>query len=160
MEKPELEWLAWQAEAHRAIVEIGSYMGRSTRALADNTDGIVVAIDDFHGPREIELLGRDHIFRKFTENTAGLGNLVVVKENHRTIKAKPGFIPDMVFIDGSHEYADVKADIDYWTPLVKQGGLVCGHDFNFFIGVNRAVREAFPDVQIAPNTSIWWQVIG
>jgi methyltransferase family protein len=48
----ELEWLAEQAKTHRRIVELGSFCGRSTRALGDNTEGWVLAFDDWAGPRD------------------------------------------------------------------------------------------------------------
>ena len=50
---------------------------------------------------------------------------------------------DFVFIDASHEYEDVKADILSWLPKVKIGGILAGHDYNTFEGVNRAVDEIF-----------------
>src|SRR5262245_4650710 len=52
MRRPALEWLATQAQTHNVIVELGSYCGRSTRALADNTPGVVYAIDDWKGVRK------------------------------------------------------------------------------------------------------------
>lgn len=36
---------------------------------------------------------------------------------------------DFVFIDGDHEYKGVKEDIEAWTPKVKKGGIICGHDY-------------------------------
>lgn len=52
---------------------------------------------------------------------------------------------DFVFIDASHEYVDVKADIAAWRSKVKPGGWILGHDYHpkDFRGVVRAVDEAF-----------------
>lgn len=35
---------------------------------------------------------------------------------------------DFAYIDGNHDYAHVLSDLDSWTPKVKVGGLVGGHD--------------------------------
>jgi len=156
MEKSELLWLAEQATRCRQIVEVGSFLGRSTRALLDNTDGFVVAIDDWHGPREIEIEKRHTIYERFLANTADCKNLVVVKADHRDLP-EPGFKPDFVFIDGGHEYEAVKADIQYWLPRIATGGLISGHDFHFFEGVRQAVAELLPGAVIAPETSIWFK---
>ncbi len=52
---------------------------------------------------------------------------------------------DFVFIDASHEYEDVKRDLDAWWPKVKVGGTFAGHDFtNHHPGVVKAVQEKFP----------------
>lgn len=155
MEPAEINWLAKQAQSHRLIIEIGSYLGRSTRALLDNTVGIVIAIDDFHGPREIELAGRATIYERFLSNTADCKNLVVVKVNHRELP-EPEFTPDMVFIDGAHEYEAVKADILYWLPRIAQDGIISGHDYGWSRGVEQAVHETLPAFQIAQHTSIWF----
>lgn len=54
---------------------------------------------------------------------------------------------DFVFLDASHLYEDVKADINAWVPKVRQGGAVIGHDYNGqgdrrgWFGVKRAVDE-------------------
>lgn len=36
---------------------------------------------------------------------------------------------DVVYIDGCHAYESVLADCEAYYPLVKVGGLLCGHDY-------------------------------
>lgn len=52
---------------------------------------------------------------------------------------------DFVYIDGAHDYANVKIDIEAWTPKVRKGGIVSGDDFYEFPsgkgGVQKAVCE-------------------
>jgi hypothetical protein len=36
---------------------------------------------------------------------------------------------DFVYIDGSHEFFQVTRDIFYWSPKVRKGGIIAGHDF-------------------------------
>jgi len=51
---------------------------------------------------------------------------------------------DFVFIDAMHEYDSVLQDITLWTPKVRVGGIVSGHDYskpNRYNGVVGAVKE-------------------
>lgn len=36
---------------------------------------------------------------------------------------------DFVYIDGNHDFLNVTQDLHYWTPKVKTGGVIAGHDF-------------------------------
>lgn len=36
---------------------------------------------------------------------------------------------DFVYLDANHEANAVMADILAWTPKVKKGGIICGHDY-------------------------------
>ena len=62
---------------------------------------------------------------------------------------------DMIFIDGNHEYAYVRADILAYRQLVR--GLLCGHDYHrkSWPGVVRAVDELILNVRRGP-VAIWW----
>ena len=49
---------------------------------------------------------------------------------------------DFVYIDGNHEYEFVKDDISNYYPLLKEGGILAGHDYNESApGLVRAVDE-------------------
>lgn len=52
---------------------------------------------------------------------------------------------DWVYIDACHTYEACKADLDAWSPKVKHGGYIMGHDYARTIrwaeGVIRAVTE-------------------
>lgn len=50
---------------------------------------------------------------------------------------------DFAFIDASHAYEDVKADIMAWLPKIKKGGYLFCHDYGLFEGVTRAVDKIF-----------------
>ena len=140
----ELTWLAEQAQTHHRIVELGSYHGRSTRAMADNTPGFVVAIDTFYGPKVIakspEQRAQNYpTFLFVMDDLLKTGKVRVIKEDHAT--ADVDFEPDMVFIDGSHEYQDVKRDILKWYKKLAPDGLMCGMGAKNLEGVKQAIDE-------------------
>lgn len=67
--------------------------------------------------------------------------IIFVKEfSDRAIDAIPGGL-DFVYIDGGHEYEQVKKDIDLYYPKIRNGGVLGGHDFGGFVGVVNAVQE-------------------
>jgi len=47
---------------------------------------------------------------------------------------------DLIFIDGNHDYDDVRADIANYFPLLSPGGIMFGDDFAW-AGVSKAVNE-------------------
>jgi predicted O-methyltransferase YrrM len=56
---------------------------------------------------------------------------------------------DFVYIDGRHNYEGVREDLEDWWPLIRQGGMMAGHDYNDGLfaeglhGVKTAVDEFF-----------------
>ena len=50
--------------------------------------------------------------------------------------------PGFVYLDGDHEYAAVRTDIEAWWPVVTKGGILAGHDYvHEAPGVRAAVDE-------------------
>lgn len=48
---------------------------------------------------------------------------------------------DLVFLDGSHDYEDVAWECEHYSKIIRPGGVLSGHDYNIFEGVNKAVDE-------------------
>ena len=154
MDTTELTYLATLAETHHAIVEVGSWMGRSARALADNTPGTLWCVDtwsdDAYGDAPAEMTCKpDWLMNEFAKNhsdTIASGKVRRVRatsvEGARILMAHTF---DMVWIDAGHNYEDVIADIKAWRPLLRPGGVLCGHDLYpdgpFHPGVLQAVNE-------------------
>lgn len=138
----ELQWLHDTAAQMSSVVEVGCWKGRSTYALASGCPGAVYAVDHFRGSDEPEhtvevaRLGGS-VLNSFLSNIRGVPNVVpIVADSLGAAKRIPA--ADMVFIDASHDYDSVRADIAAWKPKAKR--LLCGHDADY-PGVKRAVEE-------------------
>lgn len=63
---------------------------------------------------------------------------------------------DFVFIDGAHDYFNVRKDIEHWYPKVKSGGYIAGDDY-VWPPINMAVKEFFDEKQITSIRSAAYQ---
>ena len=132
---PELQWLFEKAAQMESIVEIGSWMGKSTHALCSGCPGIVIAVDHFQGsPDERtaahEPATRGDISQDFWKNVGHFKHLSLLKMD--SVRAASLFREktiDMIFIDGCHLYEDFRADLQSWLPVCKK--LICGHDAGY-----------------------------
>lgn len=148
MTDEELAFLSRTAAESASVVEVGSWKGRSTFALLSACKGPVYAVDHWRGS-ETEREGNHSeaktgdVFTEFVRNVGHFPNLRVVRKD--SIDAA-FWTPesDMVFLDGSHDLASVRADIAAWRRKAKR--IICGHDFNW-PGVAQAVTEAFGEVE-------------
>lgn len=171
MSESELTFLARLSSENKIVIEVGSWHGRSTRALGDNTIGVVYAVDHWKGSvneqiphQSAQLLDGDHAFIEFMNNNFDLvemGKIVPIRMSSANAAAflqKKGIKADVIFIDGGHTYDEVLKDIKDWCPLLKENGLICGHDYSdSFKGVKDAVHHIFGgDVTVRPNTTIWY----
>jgi hypothetical protein len=167
MNREELSWLAEQASKHNYIVEVGCWMGRTTRALADNTSGYVFAVDTWLGSEENQEFLKDktpdYLWQRFTTNLGdhlwtGKVNALRMPSVQAAAKLGSNAIKcGMIFIDGSHDYDSVHNDILAWRPLLVEGGLFCGHDYDLgWPGVVQAVRELIAPVPMQVGGSSLW----
>jgi len=155
----ELEWLAEQASKSSCILELGSFLGRSTRAICDNTNGWVYSVDMWE--QEGNKLEADFVaaFKQYQQNLKDhidSGFLKVYKNTtdiaiERFLNSKIRF--DFIFIDADHTYEQVRKDIIGCKKLLAPNGVLSGHDFNWE-GVERAVRELAPNYKL--HNYIWY----
>lgn len=148
MSEDELLWLASQARNHKYIVEFGSLHGRSTRAMADNMmpNGKIWAVDpwagDYYNEDNIDIPISTYVMPYFIQNLSDrIRENKVEPVREFSYRFKLPFQVDMVFIDGDHRYETVIKDIKKAFELLKDGGLICGHDYNHpsWPGVKKAV---------------------
>ena len=62
---------------------------------------------------------------------------------------------DFIFIDADHSYEQTKNDILTWSPKVKDGGMILGHDLNWH-GVQIAVNELLPNFKHSGVETCWY----
>jgi predicted O-methyltransferase YrrM len=175
MSSEELQWLARRAYESNVVVEVGSWKGRSTKAMAVATPGVVYAVDHWKGAAnpadattlEVRERGSEAVRNEFFTNLSSeikSGKVVAVEQDSSKAAAQLASIlrgrgADFVFIDGDHEYPSVRRDIESFLPLVRRRGRVSGHDLApGFEGVEKAVREFIPDYSSAVG-SIWQKVV-
>ncbi len=134
-----------------AVVEIGSYYGRSTVLLASAVQdlrpaGRLTAIDPHDGL--ISMSGQDDergpsTYEAFCRSlrAAGVRDVVEVVRQ-RSVAVVWGEPIGLLFIDGLHDYDSVRADFEHFREWVAPGGFVAFHDYApGFPGVTRFVDE-------------------
>jgi hypothetical protein len=157
MNDAELQWLHDQAAGVGSVVEVGSWLGRSTHALLSACKGTVYAVDHFRGsPTERETThaaaAKEDIHAGFMRNVGHFQNLKVLRGDSPTIAAQFSGQVDMVFIDGDHSASACLADIRAWLPRTRR--ILCGHD-RAWEGVPEALAQSGLKWQPGPG-SIWF----
>ncbi len=138
----------------RTVVEIGSYLGRSTCLIGlalqrFGNDPTLFAIDPHTGDRQnLENIGVDTIptlqlFRVYTEG-AGVRDLLEerIMTSDDAAKEWDGRPIDFVFVDGWHSYDAVVSDTRNFASLLTSNGVVCFDDYGTYEDVRAAVRDA------------------
>jgi predicted O-methyltransferase YrrM len=144
------------------FVEIGSWKGRSAAYMATeiansqkNID--FYCIDTWKGSTELKnnVYVPEDLYDIFTENMTTLKNYfkTIKLPSIEAAKKFEDESIDFVFIDASHEYKDVVDDILAWSPKLKQGGTLAGHDYDIelFPGVVKAACACLSQYTVIPQ---------
>jgi predicted O-methyltransferase YrrM len=131
--------LARACTGRGAIVEIGSWKGKSTVCLGLGSkagQSVPVYAVDPHA---------DYRFGDFKANVerAGISELVRPVASLSQAAADEFHEPiEFLFVDGSHEYDLVLEDFEKWVPKVVDGGWVAFHDTTWTAGPRKVVGQA------------------
>jgi predicted O-methyltransferase YrrM len=164
--------LAACVPAEGAIVEIGSFRGKSTVMLAKVAShyrfGPVVAIDPHNSPILLDRQADPEVssYQDFLNSiqTAGVSNAVEPHLAYSADVANSWNRPiRLLWIDGDHSYEGAKKDLDGFLSHVVPGGVVAFHDaLNAFPGPIRVfVEEVLRSDRFGPagfvHSTAWGQ---
>lgn len=135
------------------FVEVGSWRGRSSvymgvEIVNSGKQIDLVCVDTWEGSVEHQgwdILEDDGLWKDFQKNIEPLKGVITpfrMTSLDGAMEFKDESL-EFVFIDASHDYQSVKEDIEAWYPKVKLGGILSGHDYEYFEGVKKAVDERF-----------------
>jgi predicted O-methyltransferase YrrM len=137
-----------------ALVEVGSYCGKSTVLLGLVVQGLapaaarVYAIDPHEGEVSAHHDERGRVrlpptWERFRRNLRAAGvEPVVAPIKARSYEVAWGTPIALLFLDGLHDYPNVARDFAHFAGWLRPGGLVAFHDYvDDFPGVQRFVDE-------------------
>ena len=168
-------------KTHRpnTIVEVGVWLGTSAIFMAEllaqrkDTKPVLYAIDHFKGSAEHLNPAHQHhnkvnyLYEQFLSNVIHkkLTHIITPVPMASLDAAKAlDVAPDLVYIDGSHEEADVTDDIRTWYQKLAPKGIMCGDDWNWGsqrgYPVRRAVQKMAQELgrTIKTNDNFWYFV--
>lgn len=139
--EPLYEAIAERLPEGGAFCEIGCWRGQSLAFLLTRLQQLrktvsVYAVDHFAGSLEESRLAAiaavEDIESQCRANLDAVGYPYTLRAE-KSVAAAAAFPDrsfDCVYIDGSHDFDSVVADLRAWLPKIKSGGLLAGHDLN------------------------------
>ena len=167
---PYLRFISWALNIDvKKIAEIGVNKGETSRLLRHLfpdaelylIDPWAVTPDYIHSGSPISRKTKHYekAYRAVEEQFRGDPSTTILRMSSREAISHAPDDFDLVFIDGNHEYTQVKEDILCWLPKVKTGGILAGHDYDptipIFDGVKHAVDEIFGNQMMLGKDRVW-----
>lgn len=162
-----LEIIKKESKSGISICEIGCWDGETTityMPIIKELKGSATVIDWFKGNIDIDSHHchgyhpnkRESTKKRFIDNIGEtyLPYISIIEGNSQDkqiLNKIPEKTFDIVFIDASHKYQDVKNDIINYLPKVKDNGIICGHDCETLRLVNSFTREELEQDYVLKN---------
>lgn len=154
-------YISLNSQEVTTVIEVGSWLGSSTRFIARNIpeNGVVYAIDHWQGSSNEDVHMQDprlpQLYHLFLSNVkqAGLAKKIVpVRMSSSEAASALNVMADLIYLDASHDTESVYKDIMLWLPHVKEGGILCGDDW-WWDSVKAAVNMAADELNLGVYSS-------
>lgn len=150
------EWLV-SYKKPEVIVDLGVDYGFSTFSFAIPRVGHTYGIDNFTGD---DFTGSDNSRRRYSfvmmkrEKLHLQDNLTIIEGDFNDVALKWDKKIDILHIDGSHHYEDVKRDFETWSKFVADDGIILLHDtcVETFEGNEYGVKKFFDEIELPKVT--------
>lgn len=138
------------------VMELGSWLGMSARTMADFApNATVICIDHWKGSIEHQDIFFPELYETFLVNCWDYKDRIIPIKEESIVGMKKvyesGIKPELIYVDASHEYEDVKKDIQTAKKLFPDA-VICGDDYNRK-GVRQAVDE---NGNVGSDGIFWW----
>lgn len=120
-------------------VEVGVFKGEFSNQILSTWPGRLIGIDCYNNGTEFNILW--DAIRNNMEYVQDSRYQILVCQSHVGVNYVPGDL-SFAYLDAGHTFPEVAQDISVWWPKIKNGGILCGHDYDYKeIGVKTAVDE-------------------
>lgn len=152
LNQPTKQMLAKHLDGNmKVVVELGSWLGLSSKYILSHApDAILICVDHWQGSKQARN-AKNSVMQHRLLTLYETFQVNLWKVRHRVIPIRSdswrgleiiheyGVIPDLVYIDASHEYIDVFKDVDTAVCLFPDS-IICGDDWGL-PGVRQAITE-------------------
>ncbi len=151
--RPFAEWIVKQLNPE-VIVDLGVDWGYSTFSFAMPRIGKVYGIDNFAGD---DFVGKSNTYSFISMKRDKLhlqDNVEFIKGDFNEVSKTWDKKIDILHIDGSHHYEDVKKDFETWSQFVNDDGVILMHDtcVENFEGMEYGVKKFFDEIELPKCT--------
>lgn len=136
----------------KKVLEIGTYQGGSANLFIEAGAKQVVTIDSYNIPG---YENKQLVDMGIAVSTLRGKAILIISKSAEVLPLFNIFQFDVIFIDGSHEYEDVKSDYRNAKDLVSLNGLICFHDYSeTWHGVKQLVDELNKKIEVVDTLAI------
>lgn len=159
---------AFAAAGFTRGAEVGVWEGSFAQRLCEANDRLHLTcvdpwrtMDDYAAEAKNDAGRMAAAFETAKQRLSPFGCLLMRMTSIEAAAQIPDGSLDFVYIDGNHLFPHVLADLCAWTPKVRSGGVIAGHDYTErkktpFIQVKKAVDTYTRDHGIHP----WFVLTG
>ena len=145
-------------------IEIGVFQGEYTEILAKSGLEIYGVDPWIEYKGYVYSTGRrvffDDMYKDAVKRLAPYKNVHLIRKmSMDALKDFEDESLDFVYIDGNHTFKYIAEDMYYWSYKIKEGGVLCGHDYAYFkhryIGGGCQVREVVDAFAKSYDLNFW-----